>query len=193
MLHPVIVLSIVLRAISPKFTALTMLLVVEPHSVVSCAIQVRVNSLPISFVVTPFTFVDISIGVPKLAFSIGFVVSPLSLILGAIRPPLNADSLSLIASNVAFVDSAVLELHLLHKVETSILSLLFELAQLGEFLKVTDVCGRRCDSKIVFGQLFISVVADCDGMLGILLLTGVKLTLTYVGLLDLVDHDLLLV
>jgi hypothetical protein len=109
----VTILSLVASIVRPNFFAITMLLVFEPITFVSCPISVVILSETVCFVILPFTVVNIAVSVDQTTPTIRFVSSPVTFVEGAIDPDL--DSTTVFTTELillALVLRTIIESHL---------------------------------------------------------------------------------
>ena len=76
--------------IRPNCLTLTMLNVIDPHSLVNCAVLASIGTLTVWFVSFEFSFELVPIRVPKAAYSMSSIFYPVSSVLRTVRPNLNA-------------------------------------------------------------------------------------------------------
>ena len=103
-LHPLVVLSIELRAIRPAFQTLAVLAVLAPVSLVARAILVEQEAEPVRLTIHPLSLVDITVTVDQTPKERTLILVPIAFIKAAVGPYLGTSALSDVSVDAPLTD-----------------------------------------------------------------------------------------
>lgn len=111
MLHTLLVLALILGSVWPLLDSETVLLILEPLSLVPTSIEMCVDSIAICFIFSPLALIDISLGMHESAIAISHSVPPEAVIPGSVRPYLHSTAIFLVLVDepLALIDCPILK------------------------------------------------------------------------------------
>jgi len=111
MFLPMIVVTFIVRTVSPTLDSESMLNIFEPLPCIAGAVLMEIYTFAVSFVIKPFSLIHIPISMYQPSAIVGLVIFPIALIYGIVFPYLSAATLSHPIHKLSNITSSSLELN----------------------------------------------------------------------------------